>query len=200
MEKLQTRVYSSSSLSSSKFAAAYICFVNTGLVDRLDRPPGMMFDASTSSPDKSSMTSEFSESESTVFFFFCFFFGRSSSSSVLSASSCSRRSPRRSKVSLKVVGFSIIAFGYKNAQMERERERERERPPSHHHHHHQNDVCAPRRKTTRTKRRTNQRGVSATLRTSSSFSTFFGRSPSDSELSLSNTTPIWNFEGHFQKK
>ena len=115
-EKIQTRiVYSSSSLSSSKFAAAYICFVNTGLVDRLDRPPGMMLDASTSSPDKSSMTSEFSESESTVFFFFCFlsffcfFFGRSSSSSVLSASSCSSRSPRRSKVSLKVVGFSIIA-------------------------------------------------------------------------------------------
>ncbi len=133
MEKLQTRVYSSSSLSSSKFAAAYICFVKTGLVDRLDRPPGMMLDASTSSPDKSSMTSEFSESESTVFFFFCFlsffcfFFGRSSSSSVLSASSCSSQSPRRSKVSLKVVGFSIIARLDTKMHKWRERERERER-------------------------------------------------------------------------
>ena len=129
MEKIQTRInYSSSSLSSSKFAAAYICFVKTGLVDRLDRPPGMMLDASTSSPDKSSMTSGFSESESTVFFFFCFlsffcfFFGRSSSSSVLSASSCSSQSPRRSKVSLKVVGFSIIAR--LDTKMHKWRERE----------------------------------------------------------------------------
>ena len=86
--------YSSSSLSSSKFAAAYICFVNTGLVDRLARPPAMMFDWSTSSPDKSSMTSEFSESELSCFFFFffflsvfCFFCFGSPSSSVLSASS-----------------------------------------------------------------------------------------------------------------
>ena len=73
--------YSSSSLSSSKFAAAYICFVNTGLVDRLARPPAMMFDWSTSSPDKSSMTSEFSESESSCFS------SSSSSSSCLSFAS-----------------------------------------------------------------------------------------------------------------
>ena len=179
--------------------------MNTGLVDRLDRPPGMMFDASTSSPDKSSMTSEFSESESTVFFFFCFlsffcfFFGRSSSSSVLSASSCSSQSPRRSKVSLKVVGFSIIARLDTKMHKWRERERERERSPSHHHHH-QNDVCASRKNNENKKTNEPTRGVSETLRTSSSssssssFSTFFGRSPSDSELSLSNTTPIfWNF-------
>ena len=113
----------------------HFCFVKTGLVDRLDRPPGMMLDASTSSPDKSSMTSGFSESESTVFFFFCFlsffcfFFGRSSSSSVLSASSCSSQSPRRSKVSLKVVGFSIIAR-LDTKILWREREREREIPIS----------------------------------------------------------------------
>ena len=165
MEKIQTRKnnYSSSSLSSSKFAAAYICFVKTGLVDRLDRPPGMMLDASTSSPDKSSMTSGFSESESTVFFFFCFlsffcfFFGRSSSSSVLSASSCSSQSPRRSKVSLKVVGFSIIARLDTKMHKWRERERERERDP------HLIIIIKTtfvlHEKTTRTKRRTNQRAA-----------------------------------------
>jgi len=109
-------VHSSSSDSSSKFAAAYICFVNTGLVDRVDLPPGMMSEASTSSPDKSSMTSEFSESESAFFFFdflsfFCFFFfgcsSSSSSSSVLSASSWTISRERKSA-------------------SERERERERE--------------------------------------------------------------------------
>jgi len=98
-------VHSSSSDSSSKFAAAYICFVNTGLVDRVDLPPGMMSEASTSSPDKSSMTSEFSESESAFFFFdflsfFCFFFfgcsSSSSSSSVLSASSWTIERERKS--------------------------------------------------------------------------------------------------------
>ena len=163
--------------------------MNTGLVDRLDRPPGMMFDASTSSPDKSSMTSEFSESESTVSSSFCFLSFFVSSSADPRPRPCSRLPPVRVgpaeiKSYSKVVGFSIIAFEPLCGRIVGERERDLiPSSSSSSSSSSKRCLCAPRRKQREQKdERTN--AAFSQLSHLLFFLDFFGRSPSIRTLAL----------------